>query len=181
MKIEDTVKNSKILYSYNEINNGISNIADACNEHFKKIKNNVTLLPVMKGVLPFAGHLIPKLLFNTDIEYIHVTRYHQNLGTKNCNWIYKPDISAIKNKDILVLDDILDEGVTLLNIKDKLKSMGARSIVTAVLFDKTINQKKSTLADFVGLEVPDKYVYGFGLDFKGGGRNLPNLYSHDEQ
>jgi len=59
--------------------------------------------------------------------------------------------------------------------------MGARSIVTAVLFDKTINQKKSTLADFVGLEVPDKYVYGFGLDFKGGGRNLPNLYSYDEQ
>jgi len=49
MKIEDAVKNSKILYSYNEINNGISNIADACNEHFKKIKNNVTLLPVMKG------------------------------------------------------------------------------------------------------------------------------------
>jgi len=79
------------------------------------------------------------------------------------------------------MDDILDEGITLLNIKDELKLMGARSIVTAVLFDKKINKKKSTGADFVGLAVPNKYVYGFGLDFKGSGRNLPNLYSFNEK
>jgi len=59
--------------------------------------------------------------------------------------------------------------------------MGARSIVTAVLFDKKISKNKSMTADFVGLEVPNKYVYGFGLDFKGGGRNLPNLFSFNEK
>ena len=59
--------------------------------------------------------------------------------------------------------------------------MGARSIVTVVLFDKKINIKKSTRADFVGLAVPNKYVYGFGLDFKDRGRNLPNLYSFNEK
>ena len=79
------------------------------------------------------------------------------------------------------MDDILDEGITLLNINDELKLLGARSIVTAVLFDKKINKKKSMRADFVGLEVPNKYVYGFGLDFKGRGRNLPNLYSFNEK
>jgi len=181
MKIDDIIKDSKILYSCDEIKVAISTIADEINEYFVEAENNITVLPVMKGALPFAGHLIPLLSFNTNIEYIHVTRYHQNIGIQNCDWLYKPHISVIKNKDILVLDDILDEGITLLNINNELKSMGARSIMTAVLFNKIINKKKSTLADFGGLEVPNNYVYGFGLDFKGVGRNLPNLYSFNEK
>ena len=181
MTIKDIVKDSVILYSHDEIKISISNIADAINEYFKELSYSVTVLPVMKGAIPFAGYLIPQLSFNTNIEYVHVTRYHQNIGAKNCSWIYKPNASVIKNKDILVLDDILDEGITLLNIKNELKSMGARSIVTAVLFDKKISKNKSMTADFVGLEVPNKYVYGFGLDFKGGGRNLPNLFSFNEK
>ena len=181
MKIEGIVNDSEVLYTSDEIKVGISNIADTINEYFRDIKDSVTVLPVMKGAIPFAGYLIPQLSFNTIIEYIHVTRYHQNIGTNVCSWIYKPNKSAVKDKVILVMDDILDEGITLLNIKDELKLMGARSIVTAVLFDKKINKKKSTGADFVGLAVPNKYVYGFGLDFKGSGRNLPNLYSFNEK
>ena len=148
MKIEGILNDSEVLYTTDEIKVVISNIADTINEYFRDIKDSVTVLPVMKGAIPFAGYLIPQLSFNTNIEYIHVTRYHQNIGTKHCNWIYKPNKSAVKDKAILVIDDILDEGITLLNIKDELKSMGARSIVTAVLFDKKINKKKSTCADF---------------------------------
>ena len=181
MKIESIVNDSEVLYTSDEIKVVISNIADTINEYFKDIKDSVTILPVMKVAIPFAGYLIPQLSFNTNIEYIHVTRYHQNIGKKNCRWIYKPNKSAVKDKVILVIDDILDEGITLLNIKDELKSMGARSIMTAVLFNKKINKKKSTGANFVGLEVPNKYVYGFGLDFKGCGRNLPYLYSFNEK
>ena len=125
MKIEGIVNNSEVLYTSDEIKVGISNIADSINEYFRDIKDCVTILPVMKGAIPFAGYLIPKLSFNTNIEYIHVTRYHQNIGTKDCHWIYKPNKSAVKDKDILVMDDILDEGITLQNIKDELKLMGA--------------------------------------------------------
>ena len=164
MKIEGIVNDSEVLYTSDEIKVVISNIADTINEYFRDIKDCVTILPVMKGAIPFAGYLIPQLSFNTIIEYIHVTRYHQNIGTNVCSWIYRPNKSAVKDKVILVMDDILDEGITLLNIKDELKLMGARSIVTAVLFDKKINNKKSMHADFVGLEVPNKYVYGFGLE-----------------
>ena len=143
MKIEGIVNDSEVLYTSNEIKVGISNIADTINEYFRDIKDCVTILPVMKGAIPFAGYLIPQLSFNTNIEYIHVTRYHQNIGTNVCSWIYKPNKSAVKDKVILVMDDILDEGITLLNIKDELKLMGARSIVTAVLFDIKSNKKKS--------------------------------------
>ena len=126
MKIEAIVNDSEVLYTSDEIKVGISNIADSINEYFRDIKDCVTVLPVMKGAIPFAGYLIPQLSFNTIIEYIHVTRYHQNIGTKDCNWIYKPNKSAVKDKVILVMDDILDEGITLLNIKDELKLMGER-------------------------------------------------------
>ena len=80
-----------------------------------------------------------------------------------------------------IIHNIENEIITNIDIKNEFKSIGARSIVTAVLFDKKINKEKSTRADFVGLEVPNNYVYGFGLDFKDGGRNLPNLYSFNEK
>ena len=88
MKIEGIVNDSKVLYTSDEIKVVISNIADTINEYFRDIKDCVTVLPVMKGAIPFAGYLIPQLSFNTIIEYIHVTRYHQNIGTKDCNWFY---------------------------------------------------------------------------------------------
>ena len=91
MKIEGIVNDSEVLYTSDEIKVGISNIADTINEYFRDIKDCVTILPVMKGAIPFAGYLIPQLSFNTIIEYIHVTRYQQNIGTKDCNWIYKPN------------------------------------------------------------------------------------------
>jgi len=181
MKIKDVVNNSEILFSYDEIKKAISGIANKLNQQFKEIESEVVLLPIMKGAITFAGHLIPKLTFQTNIEYIHLTRYQQNLPTEDCNWIYKPPVSQISGKHIVVLDDILDEGITLLNVIDQLKLMGANSMTTAVLFNKKINFNKAIQVDYVGLEVPDHYVYGFGLDFKGAGRNLPNLYAFNEK
>ena len=112
---------------------------------------------------------------------MHATRYYQNKGTNEIKYIYNPPIETLANKNILLLDDILDEGITLLNIKKKIIELGANSVTTAVLFDKNLNKKKPLKADFVGLMVPNKYVFGFGLDFKGRGRNLPNLYSFNEK
>ncbi len=91
---------------------------------------------------------------------------------------YKPKIDLIKDKVVLVIDDILDEGLTLTDIKKNLIEMGAKQVVIAVLFDKKIDKIKPIKADFFGLEVPDAYVYGFGLDFNGIGRNIPHLYAH---
>ena len=138
------------------------------------------VLSVMGGAVVFTGQLLPLLEFPLNFDYLHVSRYNDKLKGGRVNWKVEPHTN-VKDRVVLVLDDILDEGITLLNIKDELKLMGARSIVTVVLFDKKINIKKSTRADFVGLAVPNKYVYGFGLDFKDRGRNLPNLYSFNEK
>ena len=175
------LKKSSILFKNNQILSAISTLAKSCNENFYEVEKKVTVLPVMKGAIPFAGHLIPKLNFELIIEYIHATRYLQNKGTANLQYIYEPPVETIINKDILLLDDILDEGITLLNLKSKLIDVGANSVMTAVLFNKNLQKRKPLEADFVGLEVPNKYVFGFGLDFKGRGRNLPHLYAYNEK
>ena len=179
--MNEILKKSSILFKNDQIMSAILTLAKSCNDHFYQVEKKVTVLPVMKGAIPFAGHLITKLNFELIIEYIHATRYQQNKGTANLQYIYEPPVETIINKDILLLDDILDEGITLLNLKNKLTDLGANSVLTAVLFDKNLQKNKPLGADFVGLEVPNRYVFGFGLDFKGRGRNLPHLYAYNEK
>ena len=176
MTNKELISKSSLIYSNKEIGNSISLIAQNCNSKLRD--ERVTILPVMNGGLIFSGHLIPKLDFHCVIDYIHASRYLNNKGQPTVNWIYKPKLDLIKDKIVLVIDDILDEGITLSDIKKNLIMMGAKKVLIAVLFDKKIKKIKPIQADFLGLEVPDAYVYGFGLDFNGIGRNIPHLYAH---
>ena len=178
INIKQLISDSKKIYSYEEILHAINDIASNCN---RKVNNeHITLLPVMKGALPFAGHIIPKLNFPLDLDYLHASRYKNNIATETIDWFYKPNIEIVKNRTVLLLDDILDEGITILAIKEKLLVLGASRVLIAVLFDKKINKEKPITADFFGLEIPNKYVFGFGLDFKGIGRNIPHLYAYEK-
>jgi hypoxanthine phosphoribosyltransferase len=176
MNTKQLISESSLIYSNKQIGDAILDIANDCNSHLRN--EEVTILPVMNGALIFAGQLIPRLTFNCILDYIHASRYSNNQGQPNVNWIYKPKKDLIKDKIVLVIDDILDEGLTLSDIKKNLIEMGAKQVVIAVLFNKKIDKIKSIKADFFGLEVPDAYVYGFGLDFNGIGRNIPHLYAH---
>ena len=175
MNTKQLISESSLIYSNKQIGDAILDIANDCNSHLRN--EEVTILPVMNGALIFAGQLIPRLNFNCILDYIHASRYSNNQGQPNVNWIYKPNKDLIKDKIVLVIDDILDEGLTLNDIKKNLIDMGAKQVLIAVLFDKKIDKIKPIKADFFGLEVPDAYVYGFGLDFKGIGRNIPHLYA----
>jgi hypoxanthine phosphoribosyltransferase len=176
MNIKELISKSSLIHSNKKINEAISEIADNCNS--KLSDKEVTILPVMNGALIFSGQLIPKLNFHCVLDYIHTSRYSDNKGYPTINWIYKPKIDLIKDKVVLVIDDILDEGLTLNDIKKNLIEMGAKQVIIVVLFDKKIDKIKPIKADFFGLVVPDVYVYGFGLDFNGIGRNIPHLYAH---
>ena len=177
MDLKKILSNSSILESNESILEAINSIAINCNYHFKN--QSIVVLPVMTGALIFAGHLLPKLTIDLELSYIHATRYKNNIGQKEVEWLFQPRGELIKDKIVLVLDDILDEGVTLNAIREKLTFLGAKKVITSVLFNKNIKEAKSIKADFVGLEIPDKYVFGFGLDFYGIGRNMPHLYAYN--
>lgn len=138
------------------------------------------VLPVMGGAVVFAGQLLPKLRFPLEFDYLHVTRYRGTTTGAEVEWRVLPG-QNVAGRTVLVLDDILDEGETLAAIRDKLLSMGAARVWSAVLTDKDNGLDKPIQADFVGLRVPNRYVFGCGMDAYGLWRNLPAIYALKDQ
>lgn len=139
---------------------------------------NPVLLCVMNGGLVFAGQLLTKLVFPLEADYLHATRYGHEINGVSLNWTVKPQLD-LKGRTVLLLDDILDEGVTLAAIADYCRKQGAARVLMAVLVEK-LHLRKVTpgmRADFSGLEVGDRFLFGYGLDYKGYWRNAPGIYA----
>lgn len=134
------------------------------------------VLAVMGGAVVFAGQLLPRLNFPLEFDYLHLTRYRGMTRGGEMEWRVLPG-QNVAGRNVLVLDDILDEGETLAAIRDKLHELGAVRVWTAVLTDKDNGLAKPIRADFVGLVVPDRFVFGCGMDAYGLWRNLPAIYA----
>jgi hypoxanthine phosphoribosyltransferase len=134
------------------------------------------VLSVMGGAAVFTGRLLPLLAFPLEFGAIEVTRYNNDTQGREISWRLPPR-DNVRDRAVLVVDDILDEGVTLAAIRAKLEEMGARKVYAAVFADKDIGRAKPAHADFVGVTVPNRYVFGFGMDAYGLWRNLPAIYA----
>lgn len=137
---------------------------------------NPLVLCAMKGAVVFAGQILPLLRFPLDFDYLHATRYRNQTIGGDLDWKFFPE-HAVAGRLVLVLDDILDEGHTLAAIRSRCLAEGATGFYSAVLLDKLIDQPKPIAADFVGIRVPDRYVFGYGMDVNGLWRNLPAIYA----
>lgn len=139
---------------------------------------NPVLLCVMNGGLIFAGQLATKLVFPLEIDYCHATRYGHETAGAGLNWIARPR-RELRGRTVLLADDILDEGITLAAIADYCREQGAARVLMAVLVDKRHDRKVSPgfRADFTGLETEDRFLFGYGLDYKGYWRNAPGIYA----
>ena len=139
-------------------------------------KTNPLVLSVMTGAVVFTGQLLPLLRFPLDFDYIHLTRYGDATRGGRIEWKMFPG-EKIKGRTVLVIDDILDEGHTLVEIRRRVLETGASRFLSAVFADKDIGRQKPIAADFVGVTLPNRYVFGYGLDVKGAWRNLPEVYA----
>lgn len=140
------------------------------------------LLAVMRGGVVFTGQLLPLLPFPLDFDYVDATRYGDATRGGELDW--RVDVPAtVRDRTVLVVDDILDEGRTLAAIRRRLLEAGAQRVLIAVFADKQLSRAKPVAADFTGVQVPDRYVFGFGMDVHGWWRNLPAVYAlrRDEQ
>lgn len=134
------------------------------------------LLAVMRGGVVFAGHLLPLLRFPLDFDYVDATRYGEATLGGELDW--RVDVpKTVRDRTVLVLDDILDEGHTLAAIRRRVLDAGAGRVLIAVFADKQLPRSKPVAADFVGVRVPDRYLFGFGMDVRGLWRNLPAVYA----
>ncbi|MCL2657184.1 MAG: hypoxanthine-guanine phosphoribosyltransferase [Betaproteobacteria bacterium] len=133
---------------------------------------------VMNGGLILAGRLLPRLPFPLEVAYLHATRYGHALNGDLLDWRVRPT-QDLRGRTVLVLDDILDEGHTLKAIVEHLKDEGAASVVSAVLVHKLHERKilPDMRADFTGLDLADRFLFGCGMDYKGYWRNAPGIYA----
>lgn len=137
------------------------------------------VLSVMGGAAVFTGRLLPLLDFPLEFGAIEVTRYNNDTQGRDIAWRLAPR-DNVRGRTVLVVDDILDEGITLAAIRKKLLEMGAGKVMSAVFADKDIGRDKPAHAEFVGITVPNRYVFGFGMDAYGLWRNLPAVYALKE-
>lgn len=134
------------------------------------------LLAVMGGGIVFCGQLLTRLRFPLDLDYIHATRYRGGTTGGTIDWRVRPR-EDVRGRVVLVVDDILDEGFTLAAIRESLLEAGAAEVLNAVFCEKDLPHKKPIRADFVGITVPDRYVFGYGMDVHGAWRNLPAIHA----
>ena len=167
-----------ILFAPDEVNAAVTRMAG---EISAKLKDEFpVVLSVMGGAAVFTGRLLPLLAFPLEFGAIEVTRYNNDIQGRDIAWRLPPR-DNVRDRTVLVVDDILDEGITLAAIRKKLLEMGAKHVYSAVFADKNIGRAKPAHADFVGVTVPNRYVFGFGMDAYGVWRNLPAIYALKDQ
>jgi hypoxanthine phosphoribosyltransferase len=165
------LENSDLISSEAEVEAAIGKLAAEIQNQFKN--KYPLVLVVMGGAVVLAGKLLPKLRLPLDLDYIHATRYGAATSGGGIDWRVEP--RGVRGRAVLVLDDILDGGHTMCAIRDRLLELGAGSFHCAVLVEKILQERKPIVADFVGLRIPDRFVFGCGMDAKGFWRNLPEI------
>lgn len=134
-------------------------------------------LTVMHGGMIFASLLALELDFDVEFDYLHATRYRGKTRGGGLQWLRHPAVPMVGRR-VLLVDDILDEGHTLAAVRKACISEGAAEVRIAVLTRKIHDRCVPDLvADYIGVEVPDRYVFGFGMDYNEQGRNLPAVYA----
>ncbi|MBU0621273.1 MAG: hypoxanthine-guanine phosphoribosyltransferase [Gammaproteobacteria bacterium] len=165
---------AELIISAEEVQAALRRVADGINAVLAD--QHPLVLSVMGGAVVFTGQLLPMLDFPLDFDYLHVSRYGNDKQGGALHWKVAPR-ENVKGKVVLVLDDILDEGETLHAIRQRVMELGASKFYSAVFADKANGKDKPIQADFVGMELPDRFVFGFGMDIHGAWRNLPAIYA----
>ena len=174
--LASALRNSDCLFDEASIDAAIDRIAaDVCADFADGPRP--VYLTVMHGGLLFAGKLALKLDFDLEFDYLHATRYRGALTGSGLAWLHRP-ATPLQGRRVLIADDILDEGHTLKAVRDWCEDQGAAEVRIAVLCEKLHDRRVEGIeADYIALEVPDRYVYGYGMDYQEQGRNLPGIYA----
>lgn len=167
-----------ILYSEQEVEYALDKIAREITDRLAT--SDPIVICIMNGGLIATGKLLPRLDFPLRVDYLHASRYHGQTSAGELNWI-KQNHQKLQDENILIIDDILDEGITLRAIVEFCQEKGAASVLSAVVVEKLHQRSNGFKADFIGLQVEDRYVFGFGMDYKGYLRNAPGIFAVREE
>lgn len=173
--INNVLAKADLLYTETQVSDAFDDMATLISQQLRH--EQPICLGVMLGGLVPTGQLLPRLDMPLELDYIHATRYRESTQGCELQWLKYPTLD-LKDRLILVIDDILDEGLTLQAIVEYCLQAGAKEVLTAVLVEKQLPQRPGLAqANFVGLRVPNRYVFGYGMDYQGQLRHAAGIYA----
>ncbi len=177
LTLEQAVAQANLLVDRPTIDTAIAGIADAIARDYKG--EVPVFISIMNGALPFAGQLALELGSrgqDAQFDYMQASRYHGETGGELV-WKHRP-VSALFGRRVILVDDILDEGFTLQGVREWCLEQGATDVRIAVLTVKKHDRcLPGVKADYSGIELPDRFVFGFGMDVSESLRSLPAIYA----
>lgn len=176
-EIEQVKRDAILLHDEQEVEAALDKMAADISTELKD--KNPLVLCVINGGIIVTGKLLPRLDFPLTLDSVHASRYRNTTSGNEIDWLYKPRTS-LRDRNVLIVDDILDEGHTLQAIVDWCLEQGATSVYTAALLDKDLGIEKPISADFVGIKVANYYLFGYGMDYKAYLRNAAGIYACKE-
>jgi hypoxanthine phosphoribosyltransferase len=175
-KVQAILESAECLYTKTDIDNALDQMGV---EITKKLQDtNPLVICVMIGAMIPTAHLLTRLTFPLEVDYIHATRYRGTIRGGDLHWLVEPR-QSLKNRTVLIVDDIMDGGLTLMAIMDYCKNNGAKDVYSAVMVNKKRQREAGVTVepDFSGLHTDDRYLFGFGLDYEEYLRNIPGIYA----
>ena len=143
----------------------------------KLSQKNPLLLAIMTGGIVPLAMLLPRLGFPLQVDYLHLTRYGRHTTGGKIRWVKKPP-KTVAGRTVLLIDDLLDEGITLAAASAECSKLGAKNVLTAVLVTKKVKQRLGLFdTDFSGILLPNEYLFGYGMDYKTYLRNAPGIFA----
>lgn len=163
------------LFTANQVEAALDVLGQTLSARYEN--SNPVLMCLMKGgLVPVAG-LLRRMNFPLELDYLHASRYRNELAGADLVWNVTPGV-PLADRHVIIVDDILDEGITLTAVTQAIDAMQPASSCTVVLVHKEHDRKPGLKqADYIGLTVPDRYVFGYGMDYKGYLRNAPGIYA----
>lgn len=173
---EQVLANAELLYTSDKVEAALDRMAEQITSDMHD--QNPVVLCMMIGAVVVTGKLLTRLKFPLQVDYIHATRYQGATRGGELEQLRLP-VDLIRNRTVLIIDDILDEGITLKAVVDACRDAGAGTVHTAVLLNKLLEEgdKQFDQLDYTGLTVPDRYVFGYGMDYKTYLRNCDGIYA----
>jgi hypoxanthine phosphoribosyltransferase len=167
----------KILLSEQDLDQGVQRLARAINQTYGD--QPLTIIGIMTGSIVLLADLIRLLKMPLRVGVVQTSSYH---GTERRELKINSDLMPdIRNRQVLLIDDIFDTGHTLVRVVDLMRNYAPDSLRSAVLLRKTGRQQVDAVPDFIAFEIPDEFVVGYGLDYEDEYRNLPYLAALQEQ